>query len=248
MSRVQVIERAFAVLAALGSGSAGVTSIAAQAGLPKSTVVRLLRSLQHEGAVEQLPGDGRYRLGPRVTTLAAAVSVERSIPVLARSHLVELAATTGETAGLSVPDGRWMHYLLQIDTPNPIAVRDWTGTYIPMHAVPSGQVVLAGRDGRALEDYLVLPLERFTARTLVDAQALRSRLEEVRQAGYALVDGEYMEGLASIAAPVRDGSGALVAAVHVHGPSYRFPRVGETATVAQQVLVTAARIGEALPS
>jgi DNA-binding IclR family transcriptional regulator len=138
MSRVQAIERAFAVLAALGGGPTGVTAIAGQSRLPKSTVVRLLRALQREGAVEQLPGDGRYRLGPRVTTLAASVAVERSMPGLARPHLVELASITGEAAGLSVPDGRWMHYLVQIDTLNPIAVRDWTGTYIPMHAVSSG--------------------------------------------------------------------------------------------------------------
>ena len=71
MSRVQSIERAFAVLAALAGGPIGVTEVAQRAALPKSTAARLLSSLVREGAVEQVPGDSRYRLGPQIVTLAA---------------------------------------------------------------------------------------------------------------------------------------------------------------------------------
>ena len=70
MSRVQSIERAFAVLSALSGGPIGVTEVAERADLPKSTAARLLSSLSREGAVEQVPGDTRYRLGPRIATLA----------------------------------------------------------------------------------------------------------------------------------------------------------------------------------
>ena len=72
MSRVQSIERAFAVLGALADGPIGVTEVADRAELPKSTAARLLASLAREGVVEQVPGDTRYRLGPRLVTLAAA--------------------------------------------------------------------------------------------------------------------------------------------------------------------------------
>ena len=79
MSRVQSIERAFAVLGALADGPLGVTEVADRAELPKSTAARLLATLAREGAVEQVPGDTRYRLGPRLVTLAAGIRPTRSL-------------------------------------------------------------------------------------------------------------------------------------------------------------------------
>ena len=91
MSRVQSIERAFAVLGALADGPIGVTEVADRADLPKSTAARLLASLAREGVVEQVPGDTRYRLGPRLVTLAARIRPARSLAALARPSLAELA-------------------------------------------------------------------------------------------------------------------------------------------------------------
>ena len=101
MSRVQSIERAFAVLGALADGPIGVTEVAERSSLPKSTAARLLASLAREGVVEQVPGDTRYRLGGRLATLAAGVLPTRSLARLARPSLAELAAAVGEAAGLS---------------------------------------------------------------------------------------------------------------------------------------------------
>ena len=102
MSRVQSIERAFAVLGALADGPIGVTEVADRADLPKSTAARLLASLAREGVVEQVPGDTRYRLGPRLVTLAARIRPARTLAALARPSLEALADETGEAAGLSV--------------------------------------------------------------------------------------------------------------------------------------------------
>ena len=145
MSSVQSIERAFAVLGTLANGSLGVTEVAERAGLPKSTAARLLATLAREGVVEQVPGDTAYRLGPRLATLAAGLTPARSLTAIAHPVLIELAAAVGEAAGLSVPDGDLVHYIDQVDTPNPVSVRDWTGSRVPMHAVSSGQVLLAFR-------------------------------------------------------------------------------------------------------
>ena len=79
VSRVQSIERAFAVLAALTDGPVGVTDVAERADLPKSTAARMLASLAREGAVEQVPGDTRYRLGPRMEALASAFGATRNL-------------------------------------------------------------------------------------------------------------------------------------------------------------------------
>jgi len=242
VSRVQSIERAFAVLGALTDGPIGVTEVAERVGLPKSTAARMLTSLAHEGAVEQVPGETRYRLGGRIETLATGLVATRSVVAVARPHLAELAASIGEAAGLSIPDEREVHYIDQVDTPNPVGIRDWTGSRIPMHAVSSGLVFLAHRSGAAIERYLAEPLLALTPRTTTDPDVLRERLRAVALAGYAWVNDEFAEGISSVAAGIADASGEVVAAVHVHGPSYRFPPKGTEAGLADQVVTAAARI------
>ena len=247
MSRgVQSIERAFAVLGALADGPLGVTEVGQRARLPKSTAARLLASLGREGVVEQVPGETRYRLGPRLALLASGVRPTRSLVALARSSLSQLASTAGEAAGLSVPDGDLVHYIDQVDSPNPVSVRDWTGSRVPLHAVSSGQVLLAFWPPAALDRYLERPLERFTDRTLVAAADVRARVRQVQRDGYAWVRDEFDEGISSVAAPIADASGEVVAAVHLHGPSYRFPASGRDGAVAALVVAAGARISESL--
>jgi IclR family transcriptional regulator, acetate operon repressor len=242
MSRVQSIERAFAVLGALTDGPVGVTEVAERVELPKSTVARLLGSLVREGVVEQVPGDTRYRLGARIVTLAASVVPLRSMLALARPQLVELASALGEVAGLSIPDGFSVHYVDQVDTAQQVQIRDWTGTRVPMHAVSSGLVFLAAFSPSTLDLFLGRPRERFTPATMTAPAAIRARLAGVRRDGYAWVHEEFAEGLNSVAAPVEDESGVVVAAVHVHGPSYRFPGSSDEAGIAAQVVNAARRI------
>ena len=234
------------MLGALAVGPLGVTEVADRAGLPKSTAARLLLTLAREGAVEQVPGDTQYRLGPRLATLAAGLAPVRSLTAIAHPVLIELAASIGEAAGLSVPDGDLVHYIDQVDTPNPVSVRDWTGSRVPLHAVSSGQVLLAFRPPAAIDRYLAHPLERFTPRTITDPDRLRERLREVRRVGYAWVLEEFDEGISSVAAPIADATGEVIAAVHLHGPSYRFPARGRDAAIAGRVVEAAARIAGAL--
>jgi DNA-binding IclR family transcriptional regulator len=240
---VQSIKRAFSVLGALADGPLGVTGVAARSRIPKSTAARLLGALAAEGAVEQIPGESRYRLGPHLLALASSLGDARGLVATARPSLVDLAGELGEAAGLSVRDGWTAHYVDQVDSPNPVQVRDWTGTRIPLHAVSSGQVFLAQLPAPMLARYLAEPLERFTPRTLTDAGALLERLRDVRRDGHAWVLEEYALGISSVAAPVADARGELVAAVHVHGPSYRFPAEGEEGKIAEAVRAAAARIG-----
>jgi len=92
MSSVQSIRRAFAVLDALDEGPLGVTEVAERAVLPKSTAARLLATLVGEGAVEQVPGETSYRLGPRLVTLGGGFSLVRSLAAVGRPILADLAA------------------------------------------------------------------------------------------------------------------------------------------------------------
>jgi DNA-binding IclR family transcriptional regulator len=250
MSRVQSIERAFDVLGALGDGPLGVTGIADRVGLPKSTVARLLAALAAEGAVEQVADGTDYRIGERLVSLAAgASSSPRSLVAIARPHLVSLAAATGEVAGLSIPDGSLVHYIDHEDSPNPVGVRDWTGARLPMHAVSAGFVFLAHRRPEEVERYLAGSLERFTALTMTDPAELRARIARARIDGYAWTRDEVAEGITSVSAAVADPAGDVVAAVHVHGPSYRFPDPEDPtaeASLEHWVVATAAAISASL--
>src|SRR5262245_39934763 len=159
----------------------------------------MLASLAREGAVEQVPGETRYRRGPRLEGLATGLRTTRSLIAVARPHLAELAASLGEAAGLSIPDGDEVHYVDQVDspTPNPVGIRDWTGSRVPMHAVSSGLVFLAHRPVWSVDRYLAGPLETLTERTITDPVVIRERLRAVALAGYARVHDEFAMGISS---------------------------------------------------
>jgi DNA-binding IclR family transcriptional regulator len=115
---VQSLERAFAVLDEVARQPAGVTAIAERVHLPKSTVARLLSTLEELEAVERLDG-ARWRIGPGVAALSSAASPERGLVAVARPHLTGLVAELGEDAGLGLPDGNEILYVDQVESDNP---------------------------------------------------------------------------------------------------------------------------------
>jgi DNA-binding IclR family transcriptional regulator len=246
VSSVQAIDRAFAVLDVLGGGPLGVTEVSARTGLPKSTAARLLSTLVGLAAVEQVPGGTDYRLGPRLLALSAGLGAVRTLTQVARPELEALASETGEAVGLSIREGSTVHYIDQADSPQPVVVRDWTGTRLPLHPVSSGRVFLAAMTRAELDAALRGPLERFTPATIVDPEALRGLLREVVRDGVAWTADEYAEGITSVAAPVVDGAGEVVAAIHVHGPSYRFPSDVPRERIEAALRAAAARVSRRL--
>jgi DNA-binding IclR family transcriptional regulator len=245
---VQSIRRAFSVLRALAGGPLGVSDVAAASHIPKSTAARLLAALAAEGAVEQVPGERRYRLGPDLLSIAKGLDETWDIIGIARPTLVELATELGEAAGVSIRDGWTVQYVDQVEPPeaNEVQVRDWTGTRIPLHAVSSGQVFLAQLAAPVLARYLAEPLDAFTPRTLTTAPALLERLREIRRDGHVWARDEYAVGITSVATGVADARGELVAAIHVHGPTYRFPAEGREEQIAAAVRAAAGRVGRRL--
>ena len=220
---VQSIKRSFALLRALALGPVGVTELSERVDLPKSTVARLLASLEEERAVEQTEAGGEYRLGPGLIDIAGSAPPGRNLVAAARPHLLELAESIDEVAGLSTIDGGQVYYLDQTESSSNIQVRDWTGEYAPLHAVSSGLVILAHQPERFIEEYLAGSLVQCTPWTVTDPNELADRLEQVRSIGYAWVYEEFAEGINSVAAPVFESDGSVEAALHVHGPAYRFP-------------------------
>ena len=242
---VQSLERAFAILDEVARRPAGVTAIAERVRLPKSTVARLLATLEDVDAVERFDG-ARWRVGPAVAALSSGTSPERSLVAVARPFLADLVAELGEDAGLGLPDGNEVLYVDQVESDHPVQVRDWTGTRAPMHAVPSGLVLLAEWPVEALDAYLAGELAALTKRTVTDPAKLRKRLAEVRRQGFAWGLEEYAEGIDSVAVSIRDARGNAVAAVHVHGPSYRFPQTGDETKIVDAVVAAGGAISALL--
>ena len=245
MAGVQSIERAFLLLDVVATGDMGVTELAGRVDLPKSTVARILKTLEQVGAVERVPPHGRYRIGETLASLAGGGQAVADLASRARPHLRMLARETGEDAGLSVPDGYQVHYIAQEDAQNDVQVRDWTGTLLPMFVVPSGLVMLAGWSAERLDRYLERPLEPYTAKSVVRPKQIRARIDAVRDEGHAWVVDEFVDGISSVAAPVLGDQQRVVGAIHVHGPSYRFPGTADRDAVAGLVVDAAERISAA---
>ena len=246
MSQVESVARALRIIEALAQSPAGLSETARRVGLPKSTVARLLSTLENAEAVER-DEDGRlYRLGPMVQRLSSAAGGPGQLTAFARPYLEELTTITGEAAGISIPDGYQVHYVDQTEAEHPVQVRDWTGELIPMHVVPSGLVIMAHWPEQQVDRYLSRELVKLTPNTVTDPGAIRERLARIREVGYEWVFEEFVEGINSVAAPVLEKSGRITAALHVHGPAYRFPGAGEEERLGEEVSGSAGRLSEAL--
>ena len=139
-------------------------------------------------------------------------------------------------------EGYLVHYLAQADSDRTVQVRDWSGELLPMHLVPSGMAMLAQWSDEELDAYVSRSLESRTPRSITDPDQLLARLQEVRRAGHAWGWEEFAEGLNSVGAAVVDPEGRVLGAVHIHGPSYRFPTKGDDERVAGLVMDAASRL------
>lgn len=226
---------------------AGLSDLARKVDLPKSTVARLLGTLEEVEAVERDDEDHwLYRLGPMVQRLSSAAGGPAQLAGFARPYLEELTEATGEAAGLSIPDGYAVHYLDQTVATHPVQVRDWTGELIPMHVVPAGLAMMAYWPEQQTERFLGRDLEEMTPNTVTDPRTIRRRLEGIREVGFVWVFEEFREGINSVAAPVLWEGNVVAGALHIHGPAYRFPGESDQDLIGKAVADTASRLSEAL--
>jgi len=221
---VQSVDRAVAILEILArDGEAGVTEVARELGVHKSTASRLLAALDRRDLVGQDAARGRYRLGVGLVRLAGAAG--RGLDLVQESRPVcrALAQEVGETVNLAILSGRDALYLDQIAGPAALSPHNWAGQRIPLHATSDGKVLLAYLSDGELAECLAPPLARFTERTITAAADFPPLLAEVRRQGYATAVEELEAGLTAVAAPVRNAEGVVVASISASGPSFRIP-------------------------
>ncbi|MFM9554215.1 MULTISPECIES: IclR family transcriptional regulator domain-containing protein [Streptomyces] len=211
---VESLARGLTVITSFGEGRAELTltEVAQATGLARATARRALITLEHLGYVESY--DRVFRLTPRVLGLGFPPLSMLPLSAIAAPHLAELSARLHDSASLAVltGGGEEVQYTARVATSRIMSVNITLGTRLPAYATSLGRVILADR---LPEVPLPERLDPLTPHTVTDRRQLLSVLERVRDTGYALVDGELEEGLRSIAVPVRERGGRVVAAVNV---------------------------------
>ncbi len=234
---VQSVDRAVTVMEFLSrNGWSGVTEIANELDIHKSTAYRLLITLRDRGLVEQDAATEKYRLGFGLVLLASAVRADLDILRCARpicEHLSEQARETVTVAILERDDAVVIHQT--ISRASALNV-DWTGRHTPLHATVAGKIFLAHMPEEQRRSILEQPLERFTEHTIVDPLILQEQLHSIRTKRYAYTIEELEVGLNVVGAPIRFPEGPVTAAVTVSGPAFRFPKdsVQDTAELAKE--------------
>ena len=235
---VQSVDRALGILEVLArTGESGVTELAVELGVHKSTAFRLVATLEAHRLVEQTSDRGRYRLGMGILRLAGATTARLDLVQEARPISRQLAADTGETVNIAVLAESSALYLDQIAGSSALQSHNWVGQHIPLHATSNGKVLLSGLDESGL-DAALGKLASYTPHTITGRAKFRDELARVREQGYAVAVDELEIGLTAVAAPIRNAHGDVVASMSVSGPSFRLPedRVGEVV----RLVVTAA--------
>lgn len=243
---VQSVDRAVAVIEILArDGVCTVTDIARELGTNKSTVSRILATLETRGVVEKSLETQRYRLGFAILTYASGVRTSLDLNQAARPACERLSRRVGETVNIAVLEDGDVVNIQQVNFSTNRVNVDWTGSYVPLHATSSGKVLIAHLPEEERERLLTDPLKRFTAATITRPARLRSELDRVREQGYATALEEFEAGLCAIAAPIRDAEGAVIAAISLSAPSVRMQE-DQVETVAEVVMDAAADISRRL--
>lgn len=243
MEYVQSLARGLSVIRAFDADHPTLTlSDAARAtGLTRAAARRFLLTLVELGYVRT---DGRqFSLSPRVLELGYAYLSSMSLPEVAQPHLERLVAEVHESASVAVLDDEDVVYVARVATSRIMRVTINIGTRFPAHPTSMGRVLLAWLPADQLDAYIAeAELRRHTSRTVTSPIVLRAELDRVRTQGWAMVDQELEEGLRSIAAPIRDGSGQVVAAINVSTHASRTTVDAARRDLLPSLLATAARI------
>ena len=221
--RIESIARCLEILNAfsIDQPEIGVSATSRKLGVHRSTVSRLLKSLEAGGIVQQSPETGKYRLGLKILELAGIFLSSLDVRAVVRPFAQALAEKTGETVNLAILDGFEAVNIEQIPSPHPIKYIGWIGRRTPAHCTATGKALLAFQPKALQEKVIRRGLPARTPRTITAPQAFWRELERIRRRGYAVAEEEFEEGLSAIAAPIRDHSGRVVAVISISGPSYR---------------------------
>ena len=221
---VQSVDRALQILEILArKGDAGVSEIAEEMGVHKSTVSRLVGSLVTRELVRQNSERGKYQLGFGILRLASSIPGRLSLVREARPVLEALADQFKETVNLAVLRSNYAVNVDQAMGPSTLATYDWVGSLTPLHATSSGKVLLAALSADDRDRILTeTGLPARTPRTITNRKDLETELITVARDGYAVTREEFEIGINSMSVPVYSHLGTVIGAISISGPAFRF--------------------------
>lgn len=244
--RIPVIDRMMDILGRLqeDGGDTTIRGLAVHLEVPRTTVYRILNTLQQHRMVVRADA-GRYRLGPRLLSLAAHATAGEGydLTALAMPHLRRLSLETGEASKISVVEGDRILVVAAVPGSKAFALTVFAGEYLPLAAGAAGKMLLAQRPDA--ERVAVLDRLARQGGVTLDTQRLGGELLRVRQQGWAEDRGEYATSVCAFAAPVVSRSGETVAAVSV--PFLAGAPPDRVATIRARVIAVAAAISDDVP-
>jgi IclR family pca regulon transcriptional regulator len=219
-SYVQSFARGLAVLRSFGADAPAQTlsEVAERTGLTRAGARRILLTLLHLGYVE---ADGRlFRLTPKVLDLGYAYLSSLPVWNQAQPLLEELATNSRQSCSATVLDGNEIVYVLRLSTHKTMSINLGIGSRLPAYCTAMGRVLLSGLPPAQLRERLShMPLLPLTPHTVIDVERLMDIIGDVGRQGWCMVSEELELGLASVAAPITDRSGRVVAAINMSAPA-----------------------------
>jgi len=223
----------------------GISALARRLSLAKSTVHRLAVTLVSEGLLEQDRENGKYQLGIALFRLGALVRRRMNVSNEARPYLYELREKINESVHLAILDETEIMYVYNLEGTHAIRMRSDIGVRKPAYCTAEGQAILAFAPDDVVERVIAAGLTARTPKTITNAEKFLRELAAIRNRGCAIEDEESEIGMISIAAPIRDDSGDVVAAVGIAGPVTRLSKKS-IAAVAPHVVATADQVSARL--
>ena len=221
---VQSIARAFAIAEEIARNREGISlaELSKHVGLHNSTTFHLVKTMVQLGYVSQLADSRKYRIGRRTFTLAAGALDEIELVSVATPVLEKLTGETGEYSHFAIRSGEQIVVVAKTAGTGIFQMVDRTGAVRPAHATALGKVLLAALSPAQLERYLeTCELRPYTAKTIVEREALLREIDEVRRKGIAFDDGEFDSEARCVAVPVYDFTGRVAGAIGISGPMWR---------------------------
>lgn len=223
----------------------GVSEAAELLHRPKSTISRWLADMASAGFLDRDATTGRYRISMRLAALGELARIATPLQRMARPILEKLTESTAETSNLTILDGHEAVNIEVVQSPQPVIMVGWVGRRFACHATAAGKVLLAWQPSEELRQLLPSRLERHASATITARSQFETELAAVRHRGYATAWAEFEEELAGVAAPVRDYTGRVIAAVAIGAPTSRVPR-SLLATLAEPVMEAAGTLSTRL--
>lgn len=244
---IKVLRKAVQLLEALTPDrpSQPLGAIARTVGLNSATARRILATLEEQGLVAQHPSTREYSLGLRLLELGSRVTHGLLLRQVARPIMSELAAEADESVYLGVYDAGDVVYIEIVECAHQLRLIVRVGERLPAHVAGTGKVLLANVPPEELHAFLQRPLERYTANSEASVAALQAHLQMIASRGYDISCDEHLPGVSSVAAPIRDPGGSVIAALSLCGPSSRLPE-DQLHRLAPRVMAAAQQISTAM--